>query len=185
MGDKVAVVSPRRAVYGFEMRALSPLLVVLLVAGCADLRFPWAEREPPVDVTVAPGEDVPRPQSRPDGAAPGRPLAATGLTAATLDRPSATERAAAQAGAGRQGSYLGDTLASLGAPGETGFWLLTGLVSEPVQGRVETESGQSVGVELRPSGRDPGAGSQISLSAMRALDLSLAALAPLRVYAIR
>ncbi len=167
------------------MRVLPPLLAVLLVAGCADLRLPWTDREPPVDVTVAPGDDVPRPQSRPDGTASGAPLAVTGLTAAALDRPSAAERAAAQAGAGQHGSFLGETLASLGAPGETGFWLVTGLVGEPVQGRVETEAGQSVGVELRPSGREPGAGSQISLSAMRALDLSLSALASLRVYAVR
>jgi hypothetical protein len=94
-------------------------------------------------------------------------MAVTGQTAAALDRVSPTERAAAQAGAGQGGSFLGETLASLGAPGETGFWLVTGLVDAPVQGRVETEGGQSVGVELRPSGREPGSGSQISLSAMR------------------
>lgn len=52
-------------------------------------------------------------------------------------------------------------------------------------GRVETAAGRSVGVELRPSGREPGAGSQISLSAMRALDLPLTALATLRVHALR
>jgi len=167
------------------MRFLPPLLALLFLAGCAELRLPWAEREPAVDAAVDPDAEAPRPRARPDEEAAETPLAVTGLTPAALDRPSAAERAAAQAGAGQQGEFLGETLASLGAPGETGFWLVTGLVSAPVQGRVETEAGQSVGVELRPSGREPGAGSQISLSAIRALDLSLAALAPLRVYAVR
>lgn len=134
---------------------------------------------------MAPDADAPRPETRPDDTATIAPMGASGLTAAALDRPSSAERAAAQAGAGQEGRLLGETLASLGAPGETGFWLVTGLVSEPVQGRVESEAGQSVGVELRPSGREPGAGSEISLSALRALDLSLSALAPLRVYSVR
>ncbi len=166
------------------MRVLPVLLAVLLVAGCDRIRLPWSERAPEVPVVFAPGDDVTRPEARPEavaGAAPG----AAGRTAAAFDRASPTERAAAQAGAGQAGAFLGETLASLGAPGETGFWLLTGLVRKPMQGRVEIATGQSVGVELRPSGREPGAGSQISLSAMRALDLPLTSLPTLRVFAAR
>lgn len=165
------------------MRLVLSLLFLLFVAGCADMRMPWSEREPAVDVNVAPDADVMRPEARP--ASERASLRTAGQTAAAFDRASSAERAAAQAGAGQKGQLLGDTLATLGAPGETGFWLMTGLVSAPVRGRIETEGGQAVGVELRPSGREPGAGSQISLSAMRALDLPLTALASLRVYALR
>jgi hypothetical protein len=136
-------------------------------------------------VVVDPDDDVTRPEARPDAAAAGARLGATGLTAAAFDRVSPAERAAAQAGAGQPGRPLGETLASLGAPGETGFWLVTGLVTEPTPGRIQAETGASVGVDLRPSGREPGAGSQISLSAMRALDLPLTALAPLQVFSMR
>ena len=168
------------------MRVALSLALLLPIAGCADLRLPWSDRTsdagPEVPVVLAPGEDVPRPEARPGTEATGAPLNVIGQTAAALDRPSPAERAAAQAGAGQAGNFLGETLASLGAPGESGFWLVTGLVSERVSGRVEAAAGQSVGVELRPSGREPGAGSQISLSAMRALDLPLTALPTLRVF---
>ncbi|WP_068297265.1 hypothetical protein [Pararhodobacter sp. CCB-MM2] len=76
---------------------------------------------------------------------------------------------------------LGETLAGLGgtAPGN---WVMTGLVSETQQGRVETASGGSLDVELRPSGAAPTAGSTISVQAMQALGLPLGQLATLRVY---
>ena len=50
--------------------------------------------------------------------------------------------------------------------------------------RVVSAGGESVAVELRPSGREAGSGSQISLAALRALGLSLTQLAPLTVYAL-
>jgi len=50
-------------------------------------------------------------------------------------------------------------------------------------GRVEDPAtGRSVAVELRPSGGVQGSGSQISLAAMRLLDLPLTALVELVVY---
>ncbi len=76
---------------------------------------------------------------------------------------------------------LGTTVASLGSPTEGGLWLETPLVDEPTQGRVEY-NGQSVSVQLRPSGGEPGSGSQISLEAMRALGAPLTGLPELTVY---
>ncbi len=158
------------------MRRIIPLFCLCLFAGCADIRLPWTKTEEPVDVTVAPGQEVMRPEARPGRAGGAR-------TADSFDRVDPADRVAAEAPVA--GAYLGETLASLGAPSETGFWLVTGLVRSPVQGRVETAAGRAVGVELRPSGGDSGAGSRISLSAMRSLDLPLTALASLRVYAAR
>lgn len=78
---------------------------------------------------------------------------------------------------------LGETLAGLGAPGEAGIWLRTGLVTAPRPGRIVTATGASLSVELRPSGTAATAGSQLSLAAMRALALPLTQLASVTVYA--
>lgn len=78
---------------------------------------------------------------------------------------------------------IGTTVASLGAPGEPGFWIKTPLVSEESSGRlVYVGSGRSVQVKLLPSGGPAGGGSQVSLAAMRLLDAPLAGLAELVVY---
>lgn len=76
---------------------------------------------------------------------------------------------------------LGTTVASLGPPTEAGLWLETALVTAPTTGRVEY-NGQSVTVQLRPSGGEPGSGSQISLEAMRALGAPLTGLPELTVF---
>ncbi len=136
-----------------------------------------------MSVTVDPGDEVTRPARR----AGGTPAARTrpqGRTAEALDTTTAAERAAATADAAARGTALGETLAGLGAPTEPGFWLRTGLVDRPRSGRVETASGARVALELRPSGNAPGAGSHISLAAMRALGVSLAELVTLRVFAL-
>jgi hypothetical protein len=75
---------------------------------------------------------------------------------------------------------LGTTVASLGTT-DPGLWLETPLVSAPTQGTVEY-NGETVSVELRPSGGEPGSGSQISLEAMRALGAPLTGLPELTVY---
>ncbi|TNC53047.1 D-galactarate dehydratase [Rubellimicrobium rubrum] len=87
---------------------------------------------------------------------------------------------AAAPGPARTGQ-LGTTVASLGSPTSPGLWLQTALVSEPGRGRIEY-NGQTVEVELRPSGGEPGSGSQISLEAMRALGAPLTGLPELTVY---
>ncbi len=169
-------------------KALTLGLAALALAGCgwlpSALQRGDAAGAPDINVTEGPGEDVLRPAARPGGPAAAAPLRPTGRTADALDRTTEAERAAARAAAARPGgAALGETLAGLGAPGEGGFWLRTGLVREARQGRVVAPSGESVGLELRPSGREPGSGSEISLAALRALDLPLTQLATLQVFA--
>ena len=170
------------------MRNLTASLSLFLVlSGCAggfSLRPAPQAPESPVSVVHAPDEDVLRPAPRPGAQATATsPLTPQGRTADALDTTSASERAAAtRPPAG--GRALGESLAGLGAPGEGGFWLRTGLVSDTRAGRVVSAGGSSVAVELRPSGREAGSGSQISLAALRALGLSLTQLAPLTVYAL-
>ena len=68
---------------------------------------------------------------------------------------------------------------TLGPPADQGIWLKSGLVTEVVQGRVETAGGQSLAVELRPGS----GGALLSLAAFQALGLSLTDLPELTVYA--
>ena len=78
---------------------------------------------------------------------------------------------------------LGHTIASLGNPAETGFWLKTPLVDRITRGSVIHEnSGASVNLILLPL-ESSGTGSQMSLSAMRALGLALTDLPKLTVFA--
>ncbi|WP_141655928.1 D-galactarate dehydratase [Roseibaca calidilacus] len=110
---------------------------------------------------ASPDGDTPRPEARPDG---------------SRDMPDTPGNAGAAA--------LGTTLASLGSPTEQGLWLRTGLVTRVEPGRVvRTDGGGALRVELRPSGAPPGAGSQLSLAAFRALDVPLTQLLPLEVFA--
>jgi len=79
---------------------------------------------------------------------------------------------------------LGTTIASLGDPTDPGIWLKTPLVDTLTMGRVEyPEAGRSINIELRPSGGEPGSGSQISLPAMRLLEAPLTGLPELEVFA--
>lgn len=78
---------------------------------------------------------------------------------------------------------LGTTIASLGPPTDPGIWIETPLVTTLVTGRVDfPERGTTVALELRPSGGVAGSGSQISLAAMRLLEIPLTALAEVVVY---
>ena len=107
-------------------------------------------------------------------------------TAEEFDTTSAEERAAAVAAPEPAGERsLGTTIASLGSPTEPGIWMETGLVTEVTMGRVVYgANGKSVNLELRPSGGEPGAGSQISLAAMRLLEAPLTGLPELSVFAL-
>lgn len=164
------------------MRSILSLSIALILAGCAGgLPFRREAPQPSVAVVMDPDEAVARPQARP-GAGATSPLRAQGRSADTLDTTTPAERAAATAP--RQGGQaLGETLAGLGSPTEPGFWLQTGLVQNARPGRVEIPGGGSVSLELRPSGAAPGAGSQISLAALRALEVPLTQLVSLRVFA--
>lgn len=98
-------------------------------------------------------------------------------TTTEADRAEAVAVAAASAG-----QALGTTLATLGSPAEPGIWLKTPLVTALTPGRV-TYQGQTINVELRPSGGEAGSGSQISLAAMRLLNAPLTGIIELAVTA--
>jgi hypothetical protein len=74
------------------------------------------------------------------------------------------------------GLMLGFAVASLGDASVPGLWMETPLVSTEGPGRVVGPDGRTVAVTLRPSGGGPGTGSRLSLQAMQALGVDLAAL---------
>ena len=81
-----------------------------------------------------------------------------------------------------QEQALGEVIVSLGNPAEIGFWLKTSLISNQSTGRVKhSASGKSVNVTLFPL-KGQGSGSQISLSAMRALDIPLTSLSLVKIF---
>jgi len=151
---------------------------LLSLSGCVALREAFAIPPPQVASTpaVAPGDPTPA------MAAP--PPSALATTVEEFDTTTAAQRAAAVAiPAPASETRLGSTIAALGPPAEPGIWLKTPLVSAVTMGRVEDAStGRSVALELRPSGGPDGSGSQISLAAMRLLELPLTALTALVVY---
>ena len=101
-----------------------------------------------------------------------------GQSAAALDATTDAEKAAALAETSGA-RELGTVVAALGSPAEQGFWLSADIIAAPAQGRVETASGASVAVELRPGE----GGALLSLAAYRALGLSLTDLPELTVFA--
>lgn len=170
---------------------LSFLVVLpLVLAGCSQFsgfgrggQAGIAAEAPPPEV-LNPDAETTRPQVRPGEDAGVRTLGAAGLRPEALDQTSTQERTAALAPPAARTELLGETLASLGSPAETGLWLRTGLVTQVTQGRIEVQNGSgSLRVELRPSGATAGAGSQLSLSAFTTLGLPLTQLVGLRVYA--
>jgi hypothetical protein len=98
-------------------------------------------------------------------------------TAAALDQSTPEQVAAATAPA-TGARELGRTVVALGSPAEQGFWLRTALVTVPGKGRVVTEGGQSVNVDLQPGS----GGSLLSLAAFRQLGLGLTDLPEVTVF---
>jgi len=97
-----------------------------------------------------------------------------------LDTTSAADKETALAATATGGERtLGKAVVALGPPSEQGIWLKTTLVTEVVQGRVETASGQSLAVELRPGT----GGALLSLAAFQALGLPLTELPEVTVFA--
>ena len=106
-------------------------------------------------------------------------------TAEDFDVTTDAERAAAAAPPEPAGERsLGTTVASLGDPARSGFWLETPLVSAPGKGRVVFPgSGKSAQVDLIPIDGPATGGSRISLSAMRLIEAPLTDLPTIEVYA--
>lgn len=143
----------------------APLLLLLALSGCAVLEKP--PEAPPVQI-VTPLEPVVT-----------LPALGQGRTAAALDRSTAAEKAAAMATPAAAGRNLGKAVVALGSPAEQGFWLQSNLVAAAGKGRVVTESGASVAVDLRP-----GTGAALlSLAAFRALGLGLTDLPEITIFA--
>lgn len=155
----------------------SLLLLPLLLAACASpsLQGVFGRADtPPQPVMPAPTLDpTPSPPPRP-----------TARTVEEFDTTTAEDRAEALATAPTSGErLLGSTIASLGSPTDPGIWIKTPFVSELTPGQAEVAAtGKRANIELRPSGTDPGAGSQISLAAMRLLEVPLTDLPELKLY---
>ena len=131
---------------------------------------------------MSPPPGMPRPMPRPGAEAATPPAGAN--TADALDTSTEAERAAAADATPAGEVRLGRTVASLGSPTDPGFWLETPLVDRVRPGRVvAVAGGAAVKVELRPIDAEPGAGSRISLAALRLLGLGLTGLHELDVYA--
>ena len=103
-------------------------------------------------------------------------------TVEEFDTTTVEERVEAAAPA-TGGSSLGTTIASLGDPTRAGFWLETPLVDAPSKGRVVFPgSGKSAQVDLIPIDAPDGAGSRISLAAMRLIEAPLTDLPTVEVF---
>ncbi len=150
----------------------SAIAALTVLSACANLQ-----------TTSAPGAGTSAPTPPPSTTVSAPPPPAAARTADQFDTTSAEERAAATAApAAAAEERLGTTIASLGSPADPGLWLETPLVSSVTQGRVETAAGKSVKLELRPSGGAAGSGSEISLPALRLLEVPLTSLPELTVY---
>jgi len=175
-------------------------LTLVLLSGCT-LTLPrlFKQREAaPVCVgnncptAEVAGPDTPRPQPRPlvegtdAGSRPGARGFVEGIAPDKLDKTTEVEKAAATTGPVGGEVRLGRTIASLGDVTRQGFWLKTPLVDKEAEGRIVlADTGNSVKVKLIPKGGDKGAGSQISLAAMRALEIPLTTLPELIVFAAK
>ena len=148
----------------FMKRHLWVLGVIAAFPGCGIVNPGPPE---PVPVAVAPLRDV-------------TPLVVAGQTAARLDTTTPAEQAAALAKpAAMAKADLGLMVVALGSPAEAGFWLSGTAVKASGKGRVVTEDGASVAVDLRPGS----GGALLSLAAFRALGLGLTDLSEVRVFA--
>lgn len=164
------------------LRILAPLFALSLLSACAQEGGPFggifsqsepAPVEAPVEAAEEPVEAVVETVEIGQG----------GATAETLDTTTEAEKAAVTNVSAPATGLLGETVATLGDPAQPGFWLKTPLVKTERVGRVERDGGAVAQVTLIPLEGEATAGSQISLSAMRALDIGLTDFASLKVYA--
>lgn len=106
-------------------------------------------------------------------------LGTRAVSAETLDKTSAEEKAAALAAPAAGGEReLGRVVVALGPPADQGLWLSSSLIKSAGQGRIVTAAGKSLAVELRP-----GTGAALlSLAAFQALGISLTDLPEVTVF---
>ena len=174
------VSEPPHSLEGMRYLTLAALLLpALTVSGCASFTQAFA---PAASGTATPATAPSAAPATLDPTPPPPPPAAA-RTVDDFDTTTAEDRAEALAApAAPVSASLGTTIATLGPPAEPGIWIKTPLTQTLQMGRV-SYNGRDASVELRPSGKDAGAGSQISLAAMRVLDIPLTALAEVEVFA--
>lgn len=155
------------------MRQLVFLSVVALaLSGCA-----LFQKEGGPSGVTGPAEAPPATEFAP--AVSTSVLGARSVSAASLDKTTAEEKAAALAAPAKGGEReLGRVVVALGPPADQGIWLSSALVKEKAQGRIVTAAGRSLAVELRPGT----GGALLSLAAFQALGLSLTDLPQVTVY---
>ena len=167
------------------MKRFVPIALILMLAGCGGQPLGLFERRLDVPATTPAPQQVstetPEPTSPLDQPPRESTVGSASPFAGGLTNPD--EDGGPAAAAPPSDGRLGNTVATLGDPGESGFWLRTSLVKETTPGRVVyLSSGRSVQVELRPLSGPAGGGSQISVDAMRLLDAPLTSLPELVVY---
>lgn len=146
------------------------LVLVLGLSGCGEVHAPRSGGG------AGPSSDA---AARPDA----RPPPAGAQTAEGFDTTTMAERQAAATAPPARERMLGRSVATLGDPSTPGFWASTPLVDRIRPGRLTYRgSGKSVLVELRPRDAAPGAGTQVSLAAMRVLGVPLTALVEVTVH---
>ena len=156
-----------------RMKHLIPLALIALPA-CETMLVPASA---PVE---GPPVTAPAPTLDPTPPPPPPPEARTVDQFDTTTEEDRAEALAAPEPAGERS--LGTTVVSLGNPADPGIWLDTPLVSSLTPGRIAW-NGNSVNLELRPSGGAAGSGSEISLAAMRLLEAPLTDLPTVEVFA--
>ena len=152
------------------------LVPFVILAACDSPSLQGIFTMPPIGAETAPSETL--------DPTPPPPPPPTARTVDQFDTTTAEDRAeATNVTPVSSERSLGTTNVSLGSAADPGFWLKTPLVSTLVEGRVvNPANGRTLNLELRPSGGASGSGSQLSLAAMRLLDLPLTALADVAVY---
>ncbi|MEM9582526.1 MAG: hypothetical protein AAGA08_05360 [Pseudomonadota bacterium] len=154
-------------------RLIAPLVLLTMLAACIT---PPPEPEKPPDPVIEFEPEVIEDASAVT-------IEPGGSTVATLDTTTDAEKAAVTQVAAPTSGLLGETVAALGDPTKPGFWLRTPLVKSEQPGRIERDGVAVAQVTLVPLDGEATSGSQISLSAMRALDIGLTDLVTLKVYA--
>ena len=139
-------------------RPMAPLFAVLFLSACGAVQNPFGQSEP---APAAPAQQE---------------AAQTQEPSSVLQRQDGTSNATPASG------LLGETVAALGDPVQPGFWLKTPLVTTEQPGILERPGGATVQVTLLPLGGEATGGSQVSLAAMRALNIGLTELITLKVY---
>lgn len=153
------------------------ILPAVVLSGCTTPSFQSIFGPAPVPATEA---VLPEPTL---DTTPPPPPPSNAVTVEQFDTTSQEDRAAAvDVEPPTTDAALGMTIASLGSPADPGIWLETPLVTTLTAGRVSYQ-GNTINIELRPSGGVAGSGSQISLAAMRLIGAPLTSLPELTVFA--